>query len=75
MSMEEVHNAKKTAVGRVLLEQSLSSKSLAKYGFAAGYLGVKSASAKTEKELNKKYKKKTIKREVQNDDVFYWESN
>ena len=75
MSMDEVNNAKTTALGRVLLEQSLSTKNLVKYGFAAGYLGGKAAGAKTERNLNKKYKKKTIKSEVQNNDVFYWESN
>lgn len=75
MSMNEVNSAKKTAIGRALLEASFSEKSLAKYGFAAGYLGGKAVGSKMEKELNKKYKKKTIKREVQNDDVFYWNTN
>lgn len=75
MSMDEVNKAKQTALGRVLLEQSLSNKNLVKYGFAAGYLGGKVAGAKTERNLSKKYKKKAIKSEVQNNDVFYWESN
>lgn len=75
MSMSEVSTARNTFVGKALLESSLSEKSLVKYGFAAGYLGGKTVNSKMEKELNKKYKKKTIKREVQNDDVFYWESN
>lgn len=75
MSMSEVNNAKKTYVGRALLESSLSEKALVKYGFAAGYLGRKTVSSKMEKELNKKYKKKQQKSEVQNDDIFYWESN
>lgn len=75
MSMDEVNKAKSKALGRVLLEQSLSTKGLLKAGALTGFVSGKAISANTERKLNKKYKKKTIKSEVQNNDVFYWESN
>lgn len=75
MSMDEVNKAKQTAIGRALLEQSLSTKNLVKYGFVAGYLGSKTAGKRADKKISKKYKKKPVKKEVIPNDVFYWESN
>lgn len=69
ISMSEIIESKPAFIGRALVESLVSEKNLAKTGILVTALGVHSANKKTDKELQKKYKRKEEKFNVP--DNFY----
>ena len=75
MDYADIQKNRWNAIYISTLEGFVSPSSLTKAGVISGYVGAKAAGAKTTRKINKKYKKKPVKKEVISDDVFYWNTN